>query len=401
MTKKLKQEQPAHSQLGASSCSRWWNCPGSVALLKNVPPRPDSPYAAEGTAAHKLGEIALREGKEPSHYLYDEIDGHIVDADMVGAVSIYTSYLRNIYNGLETRVSLDFIDKSMFGTVDAYAFDEETGLLSVVDYKHGAGVPVAVVDNKQLQYYALGLAYMIGIARVEEVEMVIVQPRAVSGQPPIKKWRISVQELLEFEEGLREAVKRTRSKIGKTTLKTGEWCRFCDAAPSCPKQLEEAMHNATQVFKPAITAMQDVEQQVTPLEPKLLTNEQISSVLKYAPTLQKWLKQVEAYALEQAMAQKTIPDFKLVQTQGNRRWSDETLALKRMHENEVPRRVIFEEKTRSLAQIEKELGKDKFAEMLKDLVVKPVTGHALVPVTDKREAVKLTTAQEVFSSQPQ
>lgn len=30
------EQRPAHSPLGASSAERWMNCPGSVALLKDL-----------------------------------------------------------------------------------------------------------------------------------------------------------------------------------------------------------------------------------------------------------------------------------------------------------------------------------------------------------------------------
>ena len=49
----------AHAKLGASSAARWLACPPSVALSATMPDTASS-YAAEGTLAHALGELALR-----------------------------------------------------------------------------------------------------------------------------------------------------------------------------------------------------------------------------------------------------------------------------------------------------------------------------------------------------
>src|SRR5690348_12704449 len=47
-----------HAQLGASSCSRWWNCPGCFHLQKSLGTKGHtSIYAMEGTAAHQLGHM--------------------------------------------------------------------------------------------------------------------------------------------------------------------------------------------------------------------------------------------------------------------------------------------------------------------------------------------------------
>ena len=49
-----------HSLVGASSCERWWNCPGSNALIAKLPTPPNTKYAAEGTVAHALCEDVLK-----------------------------------------------------------------------------------------------------------------------------------------------------------------------------------------------------------------------------------------------------------------------------------------------------------------------------------------------------
>lgn len=48
-----------HAKLSASGAKKWINCPASVTLESGFPDTV-SAYAAEGTAAHALGEAKLR-----------------------------------------------------------------------------------------------------------------------------------------------------------------------------------------------------------------------------------------------------------------------------------------------------------------------------------------------------
>ena len=63
----------AHSPLGASSCSRWWNCPGSVQLSKGFHGR-SSVFAREGTAAHELSEMCLHQNRDAHEFLGIQIE---------------------------------------------------------------------------------------------------------------------------------------------------------------------------------------------------------------------------------------------------------------------------------------------------------------------------------------
>ena len=69
----------AHSELGASSCERWWNCPGSVAASRGMPNR-SSPAAELGTAAHEVAELCLRNGQDALEYVGRTVNGIEIDA---------------------------------------------------------------------------------------------------------------------------------------------------------------------------------------------------------------------------------------------------------------------------------------------------------------------------------
>lgn len=88
-----------HSRLGASSCKRWLNCPGSVSLLASLPETNDSSvYAAEGTCAHEICEHYLRFGI-PTVAIEDngqlgekvEVDNHeiTITAEMLESCRLY------------------------------------------------------------------------------------------------------------------------------------------------------------------------------------------------------------------------------------------------------------------------------------------------------------------------
>ena len=157
-----------HSHLGASSSYRWMACPGSVALSKDVP-RKDTFFSKEGTAAHKLGEIAFAAKLHPSNWLGEIIEEVEVSTYMVEAVVVYVDYLKSL-DVLDNELRLEHkFDLSklnppapMFGTSDCTCYVPLEFKLIVADYKHGAGVAVDVDDNSQLMYYALGAMLELG-----------------------------------------------------------------------------------------------------------------------------------------------------------------------------------------------------------------------------------------------
>ena len=90
----------------------------------------------------------------------DEYDPQMVEICAATALYIlkrYEGMLTGVFH-CETKVSLEFIEPGMFGTVDA-AVAEIFGRLVVIDFKYGAGVAVEPKDNTQMIYYALGIAH--------------------------------------------------------------------------------------------------------------------------------------------------------------------------------------------------------------------------------------------------
>lgn len=414
----------AHSRIGASTCERWWNCPGSVREVGRMPPSLPSPYADEGTVAHLLCEWGLRTGRDAAEYV-GYIAAEIITKDgerryefkedlhtfkearltgaeigvtdeMAEAVQIYLDAVRFDMStfGLTTddikiehRFHLVSIDKEAFGTNDCslpIPFDR----VIVYDYKHGKGVSVDVEANKQLMYYALGAAQD---GDFNTVELVIVQPRA--GGEPIKRYTLGIAELELFASQLREKINDTRDP--KAPLQCGAWCKktFCPAMATCPAVKNQIESDAQIAFEPYDT---------TPIvfpTPELLSKEGLRRILDGMELMDQWLRSVEAYAETLANNGEEIPGYKLVRgRQGNRKWKDEIKVIQTL----IPLATaditnqMYERKLKSPAEMQKIFGKSA-KEEIESLTIRTEGKIILVPESDPREAVS-PSAIEVFKN---
>lgn len=383
----------AHSKYGASSAHRWLNCPGSIQLAerfeaealaagKKLVQAESSIYAQEGTAAHKLGEICLMKETNANDYLEQEItldDGskYFVTEDMVEAVQIYVDYVRDRAKlgelFIETRFSLGFIHEGMFGTNDACVYSNMLGVLEVIDYKHGAGIPVDPEENEQLAYYGLGAANVQDLHPDSQIKLTIVQPRAAG--EPIKSWVTTVGYLDKYAKVLKKGVKSCKSK--KPKLKDGTWCRFCPAQALCPQLEKKALEVAKAEFgEDGAVALPAVDN---------LKTADIKKVLDFSKTLSSWLKSVEAFAANELESGGTIEGYKLVKKRANRKWkfNEEELKSKLYLGGANMNEVFTTPKLKSPAQIEKLVDKNLVASLCET----PDTGNTMVPVSDKRPEV--------------
>ena len=369
-----------HSKIGASSAHRWFECPGSVRLCATVIPT-TSEFAEEGTAAHELAEHCLKMGVPAVSLLDVEFNGFKVTVEMAEAVQVYLDFIEENYDDskilqVEKKFHLDWLHPDLYGTNDA-CIDEPFGRLTIVDYKHGKGVPVEVEENKQLMYYALGALH--DAPGCEEVELVIVQPRAAHVAGPVRRWLTTPERLRAYQDELREAVIRTEAK--EAALSAGKHCRFCDAAPICP-ELKRASFEL-------VGAEEDLDKSIVLPEPEALTDEDIVRVLEGKSMMESWLKAVAGYA--QLIAEKRgLPGYKLVEKMGHRRWKSEDDVRKL--EDKYGEEIYAPRKLKTPAQLEKVVDK----ELVSELCEVPVTGNVLAPESDKRRAINPPSAAEDF-----
>lgn len=379
---------PQHSRIGASTCERWWNCPGSVKLVESVPPQLESPYAAEGTAAHELGEMCLRDGKDACDHVGEFAKSGIEFTDeMAEAVQMYLDVIRfdmSTYDltkediKVEHRFHLTSIDDAAYGTNDCNlpVFLDK---VIVYDYKHGKGVAVDAEENKQLMYYALGAAQL---GDYETIEVVIVQPRAQHRDGPIRRFTMTIDELNAFGAELKNRIEDTRDP--KAPLRCGEWCKktFCPAMAVCPEVKKRVSRDAMIVFDKPIVNLP---------APETISELELRRLLDGMPLIEQWLKNVFAYAEAKANRGEKVLDYKLVRgKEGNRKWTDVDKAGLFLLEQGLDQDKIFDYKLKSPAVLEK-LSKE-VKETIKSLVSRSEGKIILVPTSDPREEVSPSVA---------
>lgn len=366
-----------HSQLGASSAARWLVCPASVALCATLPDT-ETPAAREGSAAHELAQMCLDLGFAPADFVggvrtLKEYADVKVTKEMADAVSIYVDYCRALAETadkvwVENRFVLSDFDAELYGRNDFAAWNSATGVLEVVDYKHGVGVPVDADDNPQLKYYALG-ALMSIEGGVSHVKITVIQPR-LPGADPIKSAEFDPMTLLEFGDTLARGAAATRG--ANPPFVSGRHCRktFCKGQATCPKLREEAEAVAAADF--AAGGEMDAGQ-----------------MLELADRLAAWAKAVKADAYRQALAGNCPVGWKLVRGKSRRAWANPSvIADAAALEFGGDRSEYVTETPMSPSQIEKKVGKKAASEFVAAGLAAPKTSYALAPASDKRAAVE-------------
>jgi hypothetical protein len=240
----------AHALLSPSAAHRWMACPGSVKLTEG---RDDggSVYSREGTAAHDLARHCLETGTDAAEHLGRVIDhggcfansladgdaAFEVTAEMVAAVQTYIDTARpylHLNPLIEARVATPIAD--CWGTLDFGAHDPQAGRLTVLDFKYGKGVIVEAKGNAQLLTYASGLLAKIGEDEVDEIELVIVQPRRLHAEGPVRQMLYTKQELRQHVADARHAASLV--ECDPPVLHSGAHCKFCRASSFCPAFLK-------------------------------------------------------------------------------------------------------------------------------------------------------------------
>lgn len=380
--------EPAHSLNSPSSFSRRIGCPGSANMEKVLPSEDSSPFAAEGTAAHALGERCLLEGKDADYYegeIIETKDGtFVVDQDMVDAVQQYVDYCRPLmgHHLIEHKFQLPFLGPKEKGTSDFTALHD--GILHVVDYKHGKGVTVEHKGNIQGLCYGLGAAHHFDNHEWDTLRITIAQPRAYHEDGGIRSWDVPRNELIEYAMTFAAAAKATEDP--NAYLKVGSWCRFCKAKATCPQQLKEASEAMEMDFS---------EPTSKPVPVNFLSDAQIADiVLNRIKQIEQWCASLKDYAQTRAEDGKPLPGTKLVATREVRVWKDKDKAEKFFAKSLGDKAYAIKREFLSAPQIEKVIGKKQFAEHAKTMVEKVSTGATLVPESDPRTSVRTTVEEE-------
>lgn len=378
----------AHASLGASSAHRWMACPGSVALEAPLPGR-DTDHSRAGTAAHAVAEKSLVKGVDPSVWLDTEIEGVLVDQEMVDAVTLFVEHVKSIlaqHAGarlwVEKQFSLSTLapPAPMFGTADIVIYAPGVRTLFVRDLKYGTGHVVEAEGNPQLRYYGLGAALAVqsdltaGLPQIDVVDMGIVQPRAYHPDGPIRRVNILFSELVEWAGDLLTAADRALAP--DAPLVAGPHCRFCKASAICPARKAEAQAVAQIEFADPVLP--------SPPAPASLTVPELVQVLDRADIVEDWIKAIRQHVHDLIERGHEVPGYKLVQKRPTRKWASEADTRLWLEDKGYAPEEIEVRELKSPAQIEKLVGKKSFPE---GLIVKQSSGTTLAPTSDLRPAL--------------
>ena len=399
----------SHALLSASSADRWLTCTPSARIEEELPDRGSS-FASDGTAAHAFAELRLRYllGQQTrQEYLaaYEAtrmLHLAVVEEWEVADWEAINSYVRYVLDRadelkadivIEARVDYSRYAEGGFGTSDALLVSETYGVVEAIDLKFGKGVPVSARDNSQAKLYTLGGFLGLDLAvqkKIKTFSWAIVQPRLNY----VGTDELSAKEMKDWAENVVKPAAEL-AWAGKGKLAPSEKaCRFCKAAPTCRARAAENVLIARRDF----TKFMDKEGKFSvDLGETQMTMEEVGKILPNLDSWMQWARDVQAYALAQVRDyEQDIPGYKLVRGRSMRKWAEpdaivakELLALG-VDEEKVYEPIPTERPVRSVAQMEKAMGKKDFTLLATPLVTQPPGTPALVPVSDPRDAINAT-----------
>jgi hypothetical protein len=368
-----------HAILSPSGAERWLSCTPSARLELKFPDK-GSEFAREGTLAHSLGELLIKQRVNLISKQKFEVEFSKIKADdlyndsMLDYCDEYATFVIEAYSEalahtsdaqlfLEQKLNLtDYVPEG-FGTGDVVIIAD--GTLSLIDLKYGKGVQVSAEQNKQMMLYSLGaLREFDFIFSIETVRMTIYQPRIGN----YSTWEIPVKELREWASTVLIPLAEMAFK-GKGEYFPGKHCQFCKAKGICKALADYSMEIAAYDFQ--VSA--------------LMEDMQVADILSRAKLFIDWVEAVQDYALEEAVTKgKKWPGFKVVEGRSNRKYADKDQVAKKLMASGFGEEVIYEKNLLGITAMQTAISKKIFEAELSNLIVKPPGKPTLVPESDKR-----------------
>lgn len=407
----------SHSKFSPSGAHRWIPCPGSM-LMEAECPNSSSEFADEGTAAHEVAARVLKEDLTLS--AHDLIRTtikvgereFIVDAEMADYVDVYVSKvferIEEFYLLGADRVDLYVEEKvhfgkainqvDAFGTADAILvvqYPNKLIQLDINDLKYGRGVEVYAEENEQMMLYALGALAMLNAGETLKcVSMCIHQPR----RNHFSEWECDEAHLMALATRAAMAAKAAQEcfqqdAVWPKLLIPGEkQCRFCKAKAVCPALREEVAQEVFASFDSLDTVLP-----AQAAEPS--TPERLGIAMGKLGLIEGWCKAVREKTHAEMMNGVEIPGFKLVEGRaGNRAWVDDAQAEEALKRMRLKKDEMYSYKVISPAAAAKLLEKTSPRQWktLQPLITRSEGGPTVAPMADKRPAIELTKAVDMF-----
>lgn len=357
----------AHSNVvGGSTAKRVLACPGSVALVQQMPPQPSSVHADTGTLLHNTIASILETGKPPHEFLgatYNaiELTEDLLERKLLPALAALDEIDpdKTMEYAVEQVVGFGNALPGVFGSADLVGRIGNRGVL--LDWKFGDGVAVSAEENPQGLFYVAAALRTTktkwAFADVEDIEIIIVQP------PYVKRWVTTPARVKQFEAELMLAVRAAEQP--DAPLAAGDHCRWCTAKTICP-----VVSGA--VARAARTAI------------KTVNVDRLAEALGQIDLLEGYIKDARDMAQQLLENGVEVPGWKLVPKRATRKWADDKKVLTTLTEAGLNIEQLTDPK--SPAQMEKVLKKHNVP-MPTDLIVSVSTGNTLAPEDDPRPAV--------------
>lgn len=411
-----------HSIFGASGSHMWLNCTGS--LIPNLLAKDEAGYdAAWGTVAHGVTEEWLLKGRAPEHLLGkkvvvgDDIETwHQVEIDESMLWAAEQCVDRCDWEPGEHVVELH-VDYSHLtpipnqgGTLDFAALRRY--FAKMFDHKFGKSPDniVYAEDNSQLMLYAIGLLNDPRFKHLDLKNFVlgINQPRL----DHYDEWEVSRSYLLEFGEYASIRMHEAWSLDAPRTPGPKQ-CRFCRIKASCPENAKMQEDLLGGVFSDeSLTTVEDFTSRLSREDFELrtaklrtLTIEQKARLLPFRKSAEAWWSALQA-DLEKAFVDGAeIPGYKAVAARTRRKFRNPAQAERHLLSLGIPFDELVEERMVTPAQAEKVLLRHKFKrkdlpEVLEGLIYKPEGKATLVPLSDRRPALRHLSA-DAFQDETQ
>lgn len=370
--------------LNPSSAERWTTCTASPQfILENYDKLPPSGtrFSEEGTTAHAVAAALLLGQPEPKD----------TPTPIDGAMRLhgwnYAEYVQNLQQPqsmllVEQKLELWYM-AGRHAIVDAAVLNPLN--LHIVDYKYGEGVAVSPEGNLQAVIYAYSAGKGHNLADDFPVFIHIYQPRgrnAADGAAHVWEttWKdIKGLAIWQVQQAAEYILGRPDPRVPLVFQPSDKACQWCPAKGFCEARASTLLDG--------ITAIEDAKPELPTLQ--ALTEHQRILVERHGDEIIKWVKDVQAYNLEQMSAGNPLPGFKLVMSRGgNRYWTDPKKASELLlSETHLRREEVIEEKVIGPAGAEKLLGKRKFSAGLMNLIGRPEGRPEIAEEGDKREAV--------------
>ena len=369
--------------------SAGFSCPASVQLSEKYRrEETDSIFAREGTAAHALAEL---HGRLAFGYISeDEFEAGVVrweeefgdvfgpptNSDREEMFEHARDYVRVVQN-LASRYrhsSVHFEERLATGVPQSWGTSDAVIVsplaVHIVDFKYGKGVRVEAAGNPQLRLYAAGALDTYGdlLGDTEIVALTVHQPRLDHTDTE----ELSPDELRAWrEEVVIPAAKLALGPIEKAPFGPSETaCRWCPLAGACRARAEYIAETDFGV------------------EADVLDDAEIAEILPRLTDIQRWVEDVKKEALQRAYTEgREIPGHKVILRGGRRIIKDQPYAIQKMIDAGWEAEQVADLRTKSLAVLEKLLGRDGFAEILGDLITRTEGKPAVVPESDSGVAV--------------